>query len=157
MCYYYDGDGVCEDFERETSVKDCGLYTPNGFLDQWATTVEVSHEDRLYCPADVAAGYPAVTKVTASPAAARCIVSICVVRGKIVLWENRNFMLSPVKHGFYQISAVKNVQSGRADLVLPFGLHTVEQRVPDKITSRVELIWSVLKQNYGFIVFVLHH
>ncbi|KAA0716234.1 Pappalysin-1 [Triplophysa tibetana] len=80
MCYYYDGDGVCEDFERETSVKDCGLYTPNGFLDQWATTVEVSHEERLYCPADVAAGYPAVTKVTASPAAARCTVSICVVR-----------------------------------------------------------------------------
>lgn len=63
MCYYYDGDGVCEDFERETGVKDCGLYTPNGFLDQWATTVEVSHEERLYCPADVAAGYPAITKV----------------------------------------------------------------------------------------------
>ncbi|XP_056603115.1 pregnancy-associated plasma protein A, pappalysin 1a isoform X2 [Triplophysa dalaica] len=66
MCYYYDGDGVCEDFERETSVKDCGLYTPNGFLDQWATTVEVSHEERLYCPADVAAGYPAVTKTCQS-------------------------------------------------------------------------------------------
>uniref|UniRef100_A0A672PB20 Pappalysin-1-like n=1 Tax=Sinocyclocheilus grahami TaxID=75366 RepID=A0A672PB20_SINGR len=64
MCYYYDGDGVCEDFERETSVKDCGLYTPNGFLDQWATSVEVSHEERLYCPADVAAGYPAITKVS---------------------------------------------------------------------------------------------
>ncbi len=64
MCYYYDGDGVCEDFERETSVKDCGLYTPNGFLDQWATSVEVSHDERLYCPADVAAGYPAITKVS---------------------------------------------------------------------------------------------
>lgn len=73
MCYYYDGDGECEDFERETSVKDCGLYTPNGFLDQWATTVEVSHEEKLYCPADVAAGYPAVTKVTVSPASARLI------------------------------------------------------------------------------------
>uniref|UniRef100_A0A672PB06 Pappalysin-1-like n=1 Tax=Sinocyclocheilus grahami TaxID=75366 RepID=A0A672PB06_SINGR len=66
MCYYYDGDGVCEDFERETSVKDCGLYTPNGFLDQWATSVEVSHEERLYCPADVAAGYPAITKTCQS-------------------------------------------------------------------------------------------
>ncbi|XP_039549734.1 pappalysin-1-like [Pimephales promelas] len=66
MCYYYDGDGVCEDFERETGVKDCGLYTPNGFLDQWATAVEVSHEDRLYCPADVAAGYPAITKTCQS-------------------------------------------------------------------------------------------
>lgn len=73
MCYYYDGDGVCEDFERETGVKDCGLYTPNGFLDQWATTVEVSHEDRLYCPADVAAGYPAITKVCVHDSALRCI------------------------------------------------------------------------------------
>lgn len=63
MCYYYDGDGVCEDFEREASVRDCGLYTPSGFLDQWATTVETSHEERLYCPAEVASGYPAITKV----------------------------------------------------------------------------------------------
>lgn len=63
ICYYYDGDGVCEDFERETSVRDCGLYTPSGFLDQWATTVETSHKEKLYCPAEVAAGYPAITKV----------------------------------------------------------------------------------------------
>ncbi|XP_026881426.2 pregnancy-associated plasma protein A, pappalysin 1a [Electrophorus electricus] len=66
MCYYYDGDGLCEDFERETGVKDCGLYTPSGFLDQWATSVEASHEERLYCPADIAAGYPAVTKTCQS-------------------------------------------------------------------------------------------
>ncbi|KAG9353900.1 hypothetical protein JZ751_012024 [Albula glossodonta] len=66
MCYFYDGDGVCEDFERETSVRDCGLYTPNGFLDQWATAVEASHEERLYCPAEVAAGYPTVTKTCQS-------------------------------------------------------------------------------------------
>jgi hypothetical protein len=64
MCYYYDGDGVCEDFERETGVRDCGLYTPSGFLDQWAATVEVSHELKPYCSGEVAAGYPAVTKVT---------------------------------------------------------------------------------------------
>ncbi|KAG5271963.1 hypothetical protein AALO_G00160080 [Alosa alosa] len=64
MCYFYEGDGVCEDFEQETSVRDCGLYTPSGFLDQWAAAVDVSHEERLYCPADVAAGYPAITKVT---------------------------------------------------------------------------------------------
>ncbi|KAK2816134.1 hypothetical protein Q7C36_022405 [Tachysurus vachellii] len=66
MCYYYDGDGVCEDFEREASVRDCGLYTPSGFLDQWATTVETSHEERLYCPAEVASGYPAITKTCQS-------------------------------------------------------------------------------------------
>lgn len=63
MCYYYDGDGVCEDFEQETGVRDCGLYTPNGFLDQWASTVEVSHERKPYCSGEVAAGHPAVTKV----------------------------------------------------------------------------------------------
>ncbi|XP_062340727.1 pappalysin-1-like [Osmerus eperlanus] len=66
MCYFYDGDGVCEDFERETSFRDCGLYTPSGFLDQWATSVEVSHEEKLYCPAEVAAGYPLVTKTCQS-------------------------------------------------------------------------------------------
>uniref|UniRef100_A0A8C7SCY6 Pregnancy-associated plasma protein A, pappalysin 1a n=1 Tax=Oncorhynchus mykiss TaxID=8022 RepID=A0A8C7SCY6_ONCMY len=66
MCYFYDGDGVCEDFERETSVRDCGLYTPSGFLDQWATAVHVSHQESLYCPGEVAAGYPAVTKVLPS-------------------------------------------------------------------------------------------
>ncbi|XP_035248204.1 pappalysin-1-like [Anguilla anguilla] len=66
LCYFYDGDGVCEDFERETSVRDCGLYTPSGFLDQWATAVEASHEERLYCPAEVAVGYPAVTKTCQS-------------------------------------------------------------------------------------------
>lgn len=64
MCYYYDGDGVCEDFERETGVRDCGLYTPSGYLDQWASHVDVSHEEKPYCSADVAAGYPAVTKVS---------------------------------------------------------------------------------------------
>uniref|UniRef100_A0A8C5AHB0 Pregnancy-associated plasma protein A, pappalysin 1a n=1 Tax=Gadus morhua TaxID=8049 RepID=A0A8C5AHB0_GADMO len=66
MCYYYDGDGVCEDFERETGVRDCGLYTPSGFLDQWAATVEVSHELKPYCSGEVAAGYPAVTKTCQS-------------------------------------------------------------------------------------------
>ncbi|KAI7812733.1 pregnancy-associated plasma protein A, pappalysin 1b isoform X1 [Triplophysa rosa] len=62
LCYYYDGDGVCEDFERETSIRDCGLYTPSGFLDQWATEVEVSGEEKVHCPAEVAVGYPAVTR-----------------------------------------------------------------------------------------------
>ncbi|XP_064153607.1 pappalysin-1-like [Anguilla rostrata] len=68
MCYFYDGDGVCEDFERETSVRDCGLYTPSGFLDQWAMSVEVSHEESMHCPGEVAVGYPAVTKTCQSKA-----------------------------------------------------------------------------------------
>uniref|UniRef100_A0A8B9H5H4 Pregnancy-associated plasma protein A, pappalysin 1b n=1 Tax=Astyanax mexicanus TaxID=7994 RepID=A0A8B9H5H4_ASTMX len=49
LCYFYDGDGVCEDFERETSVRDCGLYTPSGFLDQWATRVDVSTQHKVHC------------------------------------------------------------------------------------------------------------
>nr|XP_023665369.1 pappalysin-1-like isoform X1 [Paramormyrops kingsleyae] len=68
ICYFYDGDGICEEFERERSVRDCGLYTPSGFLDQWATEIEVSHEESVHCPADVAVGYPAVTKTCQSKA-----------------------------------------------------------------------------------------
>ncbi|KAJ7993848.1 hypothetical protein DPEC_G00258960 [Dallia pectoralis] len=68
LCYFYDGDGVCEDFERETSVRDCGLYTPSGFLDQWATEVEVSHQENSHCPSTVVVGYPAVAKTCQSKA-----------------------------------------------------------------------------------------
>ncbi|XP_028851708.1 pregnancy-associated plasma protein A, pappalysin 1b [Denticeps clupeoides] len=66
LCYFYDGDGVCEDFERQTSVRDCGLFIPQGFLDQWATEVDVSHKDKIRCPAEVVVGYPAVTKTCQS-------------------------------------------------------------------------------------------
>ncbi|XP_041955675.1 pregnancy-associated plasma protein A, pappalysin 1b [Alosa sapidissima] len=61
LCYFYEGDGVCEDFEREMSVRDCGLFTPSGFLDQWATEVQASHT-HTHCPAESAVGYPAITK-----------------------------------------------------------------------------------------------
>ncbi|XP_062399782.1 pregnancy-associated plasma protein A, pappalysin 1b [Sardina pilchardus] len=61
LCYVYEGDGVCEDFEREMSVRDCGLFTPSGFLDQWATEVTTSHQ-HTHCPAQSAVGYPALTK-----------------------------------------------------------------------------------------------
>ena len=81
MCYYYDGDGVCEDFERETGVRDCGLYTPSGYLDQWASSVDVSHEEKPYCSGEVAAGYPAVTKVSSYIA--------CSVRTAAVLKERK--------------------------------------------------------------------
>ena len=38
LCYRHLGDGICEDFERRSSVVDCGLFTPDGFIDQWATS-----------------------------------------------------------------------------------------------------------------------
>ena len=61
-CYFHDGDGVCEDFEQKTSILDCGVYTPKGFVDQWASNVTVSHHDER-CPGLVVAGQPAANQV----------------------------------------------------------------------------------------------
>ncbi|XP_078498110.1 pappalysin-1 isoform X1 [Lissotriton helveticus] len=62
-CYFHDGDGVCEDFERMTSIKDCGVYTPQGYMDQWASNVSVSHPGYHLCPASVVIGQPAASEV----------------------------------------------------------------------------------------------
>ncbi|KAI5103983.1 pappalysin-2 isoform X1, partial [Silurus meridionalis] len=56
-CYYYDGDGVCEEFERGLSLQDCGFFTPNGYTDQWASSATASHHD-LRCPVLSATGEP---------------------------------------------------------------------------------------------------
>ncbi|XP_025020340.1 pappalysin-1 isoform X2 [Python bivittatus] len=61
-CYFHDGDGVCEEFEQTTSIMDCGIYTPKGFLDQWASNVSVSHYNEK-CPATVVAGQPAANQM----------------------------------------------------------------------------------------------
>uniref|UniRef100_A0A3Q0QS71 Pappalysin 2 n=1 Tax=Amphilophus citrinellus TaxID=61819 RepID=A0A3Q0QS71_AMPCI len=47
QCYVFDGDGVCEEFERSSSVQDCGYFTPLGYTDQWASTATASHQDPL--------------------------------------------------------------------------------------------------------------
>ncbi|XP_048368584.1 pappalysin-1 [Sphaerodactylus townsendi] len=60
-CYFHDGDGVCEEFEQMTSIIDCGVYTPKGFLDQWASNVSVSHHDER-CPGWVVIGQPAANQ-----------------------------------------------------------------------------------------------
>ncbi|XP_004688566.1 PREDICTED: pappalysin-2 isoform X1 [Condylura cristata] len=57
LCYIYEGDGICEPFEKETNIKDCGLYTPKGYLDQWATQAYSSHEDKK-CPVSLVTGEP---------------------------------------------------------------------------------------------------
>ncbi|XP_075762103.1 pappalysin-1 isoform X1 [Pelodiscus sinensis] len=62
-CYFHDGDGVCEEFEQMTSIKDCGVYTPKGFIDQWASNVSVSHHSDQACPGWVVIGQPAATQV----------------------------------------------------------------------------------------------
>ncbi len=44
ICYKYEGDGVCEEFEKQISMVDCGFYVPDGFQDQWAVAAEASSE-----------------------------------------------------------------------------------------------------------------
>ncbi|KAK7488072.1 hypothetical protein BaRGS_00020663, partial [Batillaria attramentaria] len=59
LCYRHDGDGECESFERQTSVLDCGFYTPPSFFDQWAHhAVANPDHQRPECPARIAAGAP---------------------------------------------------------------------------------------------------
>uniref|UniRef100_A0A8C9ZJF3 Pappalysin 2 n=1 Tax=Sander lucioperca TaxID=283035 RepID=A0A8C9ZJF3_SANLU len=56
QCYVFDGDGVCEEFERGSSVQDCGYFTPLGYTDQWASIATASHQDPNHCPAHAATG-----------------------------------------------------------------------------------------------------
>uniref|UniRef100_A0A667XQM6 Pappalysin 2 n=1 Tax=Myripristis murdjan TaxID=586833 RepID=A0A667XQM6_9TELE len=60
QCYVFDGDGVCEEFERGSSVQDCGYFTPLGYTDQWASTARASHQDASRCPAHAATGEPSL-------------------------------------------------------------------------------------------------
>uniref|UniRef100_A0A3B5A2A3 Pappalysin 2 n=1 Tax=Stegastes partitus TaxID=144197 RepID=A0A3B5A2A3_9TELE len=62
QCYVFDGDGVCEEFERSSSVQDCGYFTPLGYTDQWASSATASHQDPNRCPAHAATGEPSLTK-----------------------------------------------------------------------------------------------
>lgn len=58
LCYRYEGDGVCEDFEKESIITDCGLHTPEGYLDQWASQAYSYHEDKEKCPVSLVTGEP---------------------------------------------------------------------------------------------------
>ncbi|XP_078472099.1 pappalysin-1-like [Lampetra planeri] len=62
VCYAYAGDGLCEEFEKEGSGLDCGIFTPPGHVDQWASQATASHQDSLHCPASVLVGPPALSK-----------------------------------------------------------------------------------------------
>ncbi|XP_055739245.1 pappalysin-2-like isoform X1 [Salvelinus fontinalis] len=63
LCYVFEGDGVCEEFERGSSVQDCGYLTPHGYSDQWASTAAASHQDQSSCPALAATGEPSLSKL----------------------------------------------------------------------------------------------
>uniref|UniRef100_A0A8C7I9L0 Pappalysin 2 n=1 Tax=Oncorhynchus kisutch TaxID=8019 RepID=A0A8C7I9L0_ONCKI len=58
LCYVFEGDGMCEEFERGSSIQDCGYFTPHGYSDQWASTAAASHQDQSSCPALAATGEP---------------------------------------------------------------------------------------------------
>uniref|UniRef100_A0A8C5JJY2 Pappalysin 2 n=1 Tax=Junco hyemalis TaxID=40217 RepID=A0A8C5JJY2_JUNHY len=60
LCYVHDGDGVCEPFERTSSMLDCGPHTPEGFVDLWAVRAYSSHQDAKSCPASLVTGQPVV-------------------------------------------------------------------------------------------------
>ncbi|CAM1300175.1 Uncharacterised protein g2630 [Pycnogonum litorale] len=45
MCYMHVGDGICEDFEKNSDGLDCGFHTPDGFVDQWADSIGASNEE----------------------------------------------------------------------------------------------------------------
>lgn len=68
LCYRHEGDGICEDFEEKTNIRDCGFYTPEGFEDQWAVNVTVnpSYRNREKCPEHVILGPPALDLVCQS-------------------------------------------------------------------------------------------
>ncbi|KAL3870492.1 hypothetical protein ACJMK2_038547, partial [Sinanodonta woodiana] len=59
LCYRHKGDGVCETFELDANEKDCGFYTPKGYIDQWASEVEVNPQYAdTKCPETVTLGEP---------------------------------------------------------------------------------------------------
>ncbi|XP_068197648.1 pappalysin-2 isoform X1 [Antennarius striatus] len=63
QCYVFDGDHVCEEFERGSSVQDCVTFTPLGYTDQWASTATASHQDPNHCSAHAATGKPSFGKL----------------------------------------------------------------------------------------------
>ncbi|XP_018608776.1 pappalysin-2 [Scleropages formosus] len=66
QCYVFDGDGVCEEFERAYSVRDCGFFTPEGYRDQWASEAWASHQDEARCPAVAVTGEPSLQQLCKS-------------------------------------------------------------------------------------------
>ena len=59
VCVHHLGDGVCEDFERWSSLIDCGFFTPDGAIDQWASSARVDPDHQgTSCPQSTIVGAP---------------------------------------------------------------------------------------------------
>ena len=50
--------GQCNEFERHTNIHECGYYTPEGFIDQWAIKVTgpVGQSNDDECPESIIEG-----------------------------------------------------------------------------------------------------
>ncbi|KAJ8406181.1 hypothetical protein AAFF_G00304120 [Aldrovandia affinis] len=66
LCYVFDGDGVCEEFEQGSSGRDCGFFTPPGYSDQWASDAWASHQDKNRCPVAAVTGEPSLAQLCKS-------------------------------------------------------------------------------------------
>lgn len=60
LCYVHDGDGVCEPFEKTSSMLDCGPHTPEGYVDLWTVKAYSSQQGAKSCPASIVTGEPVV-------------------------------------------------------------------------------------------------
>ena len=65
LCYRHDGDGKCEEFEKTTSIQDCGFYTPDGFKDQWVDHAITNSKYEYTCKIDHIIGPPRADLVSA--------------------------------------------------------------------------------------------
>lgn len=64
LCYRHDGDGKCEEFEKTTSIQDCGFYTPDGFKDQWVDHAIKNSKYKYTCKIDRIIGPPRASLVS---------------------------------------------------------------------------------------------
>uniref|UniRef100_A0A673GA85 Pappalysin-2-like n=1 Tax=Sinocyclocheilus rhinocerous TaxID=307959 RepID=A0A673GA85_9TELE len=101
LCYVFEGDGVCEEFERSSSIQDCGFFTPQGFTDQWASTASGSHQDES-CPASKVTGEPVLTQMCKSQyfdineVVAHDAWSPCTLRSHILITNNTDTLFLQV-------------------------------------------------------------
>ncbi|ESO86337.1 hypothetical protein LOTGIDRAFT_167151 [Lottia gigantea] len=64
LCYRHDGDGVCEEFEKTTSIRDCGFYIPPGYMDQLASSAIANPQyQHPHCPVTAVLGQPSIDLV----------------------------------------------------------------------------------------------
>ncbi|MGH0127431.1 UNVERIFIED_CONTAM: hypothetical protein FKN15_073460 [Acipenser sinensis] len=131
QCYVFDGDGLCEEFERGSSVQDCGVFTPQGFTDQWAAKAFASHQDDTKCPVLAVKGEPSLNQVYfAHPEVATSVIIYLASDGSMLGDQSRKTVVIQLGDtngknytlGSYQLSCQRNplVINMTHNLSLPF-------------------------------------